>query len=451
MSPTLNVLNQHLSAIQNLLDKFNIGVNAASVYRGIVSQWNFEMTKWKGYVGYFPPSVIEFIKASPLVQLVEIDAPMKLDGLRPTASILSGTGYNGTQGFDISKVTKQSEATWGLDRISRRNSTRTRTYVYPSSAGADVDIYIVDTGVYLDHPEFEKRAIWGAYFNSNGSVATPPPGGDDEGHGTHVAGIAAGKTYGVAKKSRIIAVKVLDKNGYGLVSTIALGIQWAINNTMTTNRRSVINLSLGGERADAKQDSILGRTVQFGTEKGIVFAAAAGNEGIDACNFSPGNLPSLITVGALNELDQRANFSNYGSCVSLYAPGTLITSSLPVTSTSVSKEPIGSGNGTSQACPHVSGVMALILSERKNATTAEVYAALFEAATYGALQASSLQDGDPNLIAYVGFDGVSGNSSIVDIKPSANQNSGTNLPDFNELQSYDFWMIVAYVIRFVWA
>ncbi|KAJ1537113.1 serine protease [Nowakowskiella sp. JEL0078] len=421
--------------------------NLTSIYRGIVSEFNYKATQWKGYIGYFPQVVIDYLKTNALVQLVEADGPISKSGARPLSSILSGSNYVGSDGFNSNKVLKESGSSWNLARISSRNSTDTTTFVYPSSSGENIDVYIVDTGIYLQHDEFEGRAIWGTWVTENGTSTSIPTNGDDEGHGTNVAGIVAGKTYGVSKKSRVIAVKVLDKTGNGLVSTIVAGIQWAINNTATTNRRSVINMSLGGASStgSSQESTILNRAIKSGMDRGILFTVAAGNDNKDACSSTPANSPDAFTVGSIDNLDFRSNFSNYGSCVSIYAPGSSIPAAYIPKSTG-DKSSIALGSGTSQACPHVAGVMALILGENKNATWQEVYSMIFQAATYGKLK--GLMQDDPNLLLYTGFDGISGNSSLLDVKNSNNTNSV--VPSLQTLASSNFWSVVLIVLEHVW-
>ncbi|KAI8806991.1 peptidase S8/S53 domain-containing protein [Cladochytrium replicatum] len=442
-------LTEHLSAVQSILDKLDIDVNATSVFRGIAGKFNKAVLNFNGYYGAFPTVVIDYLKKSPLVSVIEKDAVVSTGGIRPSASILAGTNYNGTEGFNQNAVLVQrTGVSWNLDRVSRRQGPAVvasqRRFVYPTSAGKGVDIYILDTGVLTSHEEFEGRATWGAYFTEAGQQSTKPANEDADGHGTNVASIAAGKTYGVAKDANIIAVKVLDDKGSGLISTIVAGIQWALTQAGTSGRRSVINMSLGGENSKSSgTTSAIGRAIKAGFDAGVVFAVAAGNDGVDACNYTPSNLDYVVTVGASSNSDGRASFSNYGSCVSIYAPGTNIQGAYSGGSsfTGSRTAAVAVGNGTSQACPHVSGVMALILAESKNATPSAVYSTVMQSATFGAL--TGLNATDPNLLLYTGFGSVAGNTSAIDLTTDSNSGGSSSVfPSGALMGSLDFWKAV---------
>ncbi|KAG5440047.1 hypothetical protein PCK2_000655 [Pneumocystis canis] len=215
--------------------------------------------------------------------------------------------------------------------------------------------YVIDTGINIEHNDFEGRAKWGITIPSNNDDI------DDNGHGTHVAGIIAGSKYGVAKNAVIIAVKVLNGDGTGFLSDVIKGIEWATNMHLkdieslennTLFKGSVANLSLGGVKS-----SILDYFVDVAVSLGLHFTVAAGNDNDDACKYSPASSESAITVGATTVLDNRASFSNYGKCVDIFAPGqniisTWIGSNLAIKSLS----------GTSMASPYVCGLLAYFLS-----------------------------------------------------------------------------------------
>ncbi|WP_203897781.1 S8 family peptidase [Virgisporangium aliadipatigenens] len=256
----------------------------------------------------------------------------------------------------------QTAAEWGLDRIDQRDLPLGKTYVYPNTA-ANVTAYVVDTGVRLTHGEFAGRATSGYDFVDRDADA-----GDCQGHGTHVAGTVAGRTYGVAKAAKIVSVRVLGCDGSGSYSGIIAGVDWVTKNAA---KPAVVNMSLGGT-ASAALDAAVKKSIAAG----ITYAVAAGNENTNACNVSPARTPEAITVGATDPADRRASFSNYGSCLDIFAPGVGILSSTKTSNTSTGKM-----SGTSMATPHVAGAIALYLSTHPGATPAQVRDALVAAAT----------------------------------------------------------------------
>jgi subtilisin family serine protease len=249
---------------------------------------------------------------------------------------------------------------WGLSRISKRTLPIAEdNYFYPDRAGAGTHIYVIDTGIQVDHPEFEGRATFGAAFTENELTEV-----DGNGHGTHCAGTVASKSYGVAKKANVIAVKVLDTQGSGSYAGVIAGINWAVNDAVEKGYigKSAASMSLGGGRSNAVNDA-----VAAGVRAGLPFTVAAGNSyKSDACNYSPASEPSAYTVGASDSSDKLAYFSNIGPCVDIIAPGVDILSTW-----------INSGtlsiSGTSMATPHVAGVFALALAEKKFNSPNELY------------------------------------------------------------------------------
>ncbi len=254
---------------------------------------------------------------------------------------------------------------WGLDRI---DGTLDNKFYYPSSAGEGVNIYIIDSGIRNTHENFNGRATLD-FDAFNGSI---PYGYDCDGHGTHVAGTAAGLYTGVARKANIHSVRVLDCEGWGFTSQIVAGINWVAQNHV---KPAVANMSLGGWKSPA-EDAAVSKAIA----KGVTFVVAAGNDGesgviggVDygnACNYSPARVPGAITVGATNSSDNRASFSNYGKCVDIFAPGDNIYSSVMDSNSSYES----GWSGTSMAAPHVTGVAALFLSNNPKAKPAQVTA-----------------------------------------------------------------------------
>ncbi|MCC3651075.1 S8 family peptidase [Streptomyces sp. S07_1.15] len=256
---------------------------------------------------------------------------------------------------------------WGLDRIDQTSRSRDGVYSYPDSAGEGVTVYVIDTGVRVTHQDFGGRASLGYDAIDGDNSAT-----DGHGHGTHVAGTVAGAAHGVAKKARIVAVRVLDNNGSGTTAGVVAGIDWVQRNA---SGPSVANMSLGGG-ADAALDA----AVRSAIASGVTFAVAAGNSAANAANYSPARVQEAITVAASTSSDSEPYYSNYGSVVDLYAPGSSITSAWRSSDTSTNTI-----SGTSMASPHVAGAAAIYLGRHTGATPAQVASALSSGATAGAI------------------------------------------------------------------
>jgi subtilisin family serine protease len=204
----------------------------------------------------------------------------------------------------------ESGATWGLGRISHRSKGSTE-YDFDSSSGAGTCSYIIDTGVYAAHPELEGRATMVKSYIAGADS-------DDNGHGTHVAGTIGSKTYGVAKKTNIYAIKVLDSSGSGAWSDIVDAIQSAVTDSKSRSCPNgiVVNMSLGGGKQQSVNDA-----VAAAVDAGLFFAVAAGNDGADFSTTSPASEPKAFAVGASDNADKLASFSNYGKTLGVIAPG----------------------------------------------------------------------------------------------------------------------------------
>ncbi|OMH84827.1 Subtilisin-like protease [Zancudomyces culisetae] len=323
-----------------------------------------------GYSGTFEPKLIEFIKNSDEVEYVEKDQVVYASDL-------------------------QSGAPWGLARVSQRAGLTISNYdkyYHDPKGGNGVLAYVVDTGVNIEHQDFEGRAEWGK---------TVPFGDEDidgNGHGTHVAGTIAGKKYGIAKKAKVIAVKVLRSNGSGSMSDVVAGVSFVAKDAKERAVKaskagkvlnSVANMSLGGGYSRA-----LNQAVDEAVSNGIHFVVAAGNDNRDACSYSPASSASAITVGSTDLSDNRSSFSNFGPCVNVFAPGRNILSTW-IGSKTASR----SISGTSMASPHVCGLAAYFLSlADQPLTTSQLAKLITESATKGIV--TSPGAGSPNLLIY---------------------------------------------------
>jgi subtilisin family serine protease len=275
----------------------------------------------------------------------------------------------------------EDDATWGLDRSDQRDLPLDKTYTAPND-GSGVNVYVIDTGIYAEHSDFGGRASVGT-----DTVGDGQDGKDCHGHGSHVAGTIAGEKWGLAKKATVFGVRVLDCQGSGSTESVVAGIDWV---TQNAKKPAVANMSLGGGADDA-----LDAAVKKSVEAGVTYAVAAGNENADACEGSPSREPSALTAGATDDTDKRAEFSNFGKCVDLFAPG------VDITSVGISDpDATDTMSGTSMASPHVAGGAALYLSEKPDATPEEVATALTTLATPDKVQDPGTDS--PNALLYVG-------------------------------------------------
>ncbi|MER7695046.1 MULTISPECIES: S8 family serine peptidase [unclassified Streptomyces] len=287
--------------------------------------------------------------------------------------------------FTVS-ATQNNPPSWGLDRIDQKNLPLDQRYTYPDSAGQGVTAYVIDTGVRISHSDFGGRAFNGYDAVDNDNVAQ-----DGHGHGTHVAGTVAGTAYGVAKKAKIVGVRVLDNNGSGTTAGVVAGIDWVTANAV---KPAVANMSLGGGA-----DSVLDAAVRRSIASGVTYAVAAGNESTNASTKSPARVGEAITVGSTTSSDARSSFSNYGSVVDIFAPGSSITSAW-----NSSDSATNTISGTSMASPHVAGAAALYLAENPGSTPAQVSSGLVAAASTGVV--GNPGSGSPNRLLNVGGGGT---------------------------------------------
>ncbi|MEU0191569.1 S8 family peptidase [Streptomyces afghaniensis] len=278
--------------------------------------------------------------------------------------------------------TQPSPPSWGLDRIDQKNLPLNSSYTYPDSAGEGVTAYVIDTGVRITHSDFGGRASYGYDAVDNDNTAQ-----DGHGHGTHVAGTVAGGAYGVAKKAKVVGVRVLNNSGQGTTAQVVAGIDWVAQNAV---KPAVANMSLGGPG-----DTAIDTAVRNAITSGVTFVVAAGNESTNASTRSPARVTEAVTVGATTSSDAKASYSNYGSVLDLFAPGSSITSAW-----NTSDSATNTISGTSMASPHVAGAAALHLADNPAATPAQVSSALTAAATTGVV--TSPGTGSPNRLLNVG-------------------------------------------------
>ncbi len=293
----------------------------------------------------------------------------------------------------MTTVATQSNATWGLDRSDQRALPLSTTYTYELT-GAGVRTYIIDTGIRFSHSEFGGRATSGYDAVDGGSAD------DCNGHGTHVAGTVGGNLYGVAKNVALVAVRVLDCQGSGTTSGVIAGVDWVTANRVLP---ASANMSLGGGAS-----STLDAAVKNSIASGVTYAVAAGNGDFlgrqqDACNGSPSRVPEAITIGATDNTDKKASWSNYGNCVDFFAPGVGITSAWYQNDTQTNTI-----SGTSMAAPHVAGAAALYLEANPGASPLTVRNALYDNTTKGIVTSSSTTNN--HLLYTLGFGGGTPNN-----------------------------------------
>jgi subtilisin family serine protease len=271
----------------------------------------------------------------------------------------------------------QTNPPWGLDRIDQRNRPLSASYTY-NWTGSGVRAYIIDTGIRTTHTQFGGRA-------SNVFDAFGGSGADCNGHGTHVAGTVGGSTYGVAKSSLLRGVRVLDCNGSGSTSGVIAGVDWVRQNRIAP---AVANMSLGGGVSTA-----LDTAVNNLHNAGVTIAVAAGNSNANACNSSPARAVNAITVGSTTSTDARSSFSNIGTCLDLFAPGSSILSAWFTSNTATATL-----SGTSMASPHVAGVAALYKQANPSASSTTIRNAIVNNATTGVV--TNAGSGSPNRLLY---------------------------------------------------
>ncbi|WP_370074310.1 S8 family serine peptidase [Nocardioides sp.] len=309
-----------------------------------------------GFSARLPQRALEALQHRPGVAFIEADQTLSIDAT-------------------------QTGATWGLDRIDQRDLPLNGSYTYDRT-GSGVTAYIIDTGILAGHSEFGGRVQSGYTAISDGRGTS-----DCNGHGTHVAGTVGGSTYGVAKQVTLRPVRVLDCSGSGSTSGVIAGVDW-VTSHHAAGAPAVANMSLGGGVSSA-----LDTAVSNSIADGVTYAVAAGNENTNACNGSPSRVAAAITVGSTTSTDARSSFSNYGSCLDLFAPGSSITSAWYTSTTATHTI-----SGTSMATPHVAGVAALYLQGSPSASPSTVTSAIVGGSTTGKVTGAG--SGSPNRLLH---------------------------------------------------
>nr|BAU20375.1 protease [Actinomadura sp. RD001933] len=326
--------------------KKGVSVDSTVSKRGIRTQYRFGKVL-NGFSAKLTDAQLAKLRTTPGVASIEQDAVIKAD------------------------ATQTNPPSWGIDRIDQTNLPLSNSYTY-NSTGAGVNAYIIDTGIYTAHPNFGGRA-------TNVYDALGGNGQDCNGHGTHVAGTVGSTSYGVAKSVNLRGVRVLNCSGSGTTSGVIAGMNWVAGNHV---KPAVANMSLGGGYS-----SSINTAANNLANAGVFLAAAAGNENTNACNRSPASAANATTVAASTSTDARASYSNYGSCVHLYAPGSSITSTWLNGGTNTI-------SGTSMATPHVAGVAALYKATYGDASFSTIRSWLTSNATSGVITGNP--SGTPN-------------------------------------------------------
>ncbi|KAI3639768.1 hypothetical protein MIR68_002082 [Amoeboaphelidium protococcarum] len=340
---------------------FGLSASAESAHNPVLHKYSF------GYAAKMDDYLIDMVRGMPEVDIVEPNCIGHVVG-------------------------KQSNPqNWGLKRISqRRDNWFHRTYSYPDHAGNGTTVYIIDTGVDVDHSEF-KRAD-GSSNARHGVSFIRGVDTDDHGHGTHVGSTVGGLLSGVAKSAEIVGIKVCDSKARCALSDAIAGIEFAIKDRARKGRTEtdIANVSLGW----AYTQRSLERAMKAATDSGILFAVAAGNSQQDACYSSPSQFSVVVTVAASSFWDNEASFTNYGDCCDLYAPGVFIKAGIP-------GNRFESMSGTSMASPHVAGALALLASGNKGASVDKLRSLLLEQATKDVINVESSHQGTPNKLLFV--------------------------------------------------
>jgi subtilisin family serine protease len=345
---------------------------------GLPVQWKYNITKdFMGYSAALLDEQLEMVRNDPIVKEVHYDHAVHV--------------FDHQQGE--CDTTQNNVRAWGICRAAHvgkvnDHSNALTTYKWNAGkAGNGVDVYVIDTGIRTTHTDFEGRAVWGRNFVD--SVTT-----DDNGHGTHCAGTIGGVTVGLARDCRLIAVRVLNRQGSGTLAGVIAGVDWTAQSAAERQVPSVGSMSLGGGKSQPLNDAVLAAI-----KSGVVMVVAAGNDNANACNYSPASLEEAITVGATTTNaandDVRSSFSNYGPCVDFFAPGSNIFS-CGITN----DQAYTTLSGTSMACPHVAGLAAIVLQQNPHLSPERCKEEIINSGNWDIIQ--GINDSKNNALAYNG-------------------------------------------------
>ncbi|HWS32686.1 MAG TPA: S8 family peptidase [Actinoplanes sp.] len=356
-------------------DRYIVTMNdgARSVAAGVLLR---TFGSFPGFVSSMTAAEARRLAADPRVRSVEKDRIVSLAGVQKSPAVVQ----KNQAGVRTNLAAVQKNPVWGLDRIDQRPVKLSTSY-RPSADGDTVHAYVIDTGIRIGHQQFGGRASYGYDFVDGDTNAA-----DCNGHGTHVAGTIGGSTYGVAKKVKLVAVRVLNCKGGGYLSDVIDGVDWVTEHAI---RPAVANMSLGGSDKSPSLDYAVADSIA----SGVTYVVAAGNENVNASWSSPADLPQAVTVAASDRKGKRASFSNYGRGVDLFAPGVGIKSAVAKSNTATATY-----SGTSMATPHVAGAAALILDAYPSWSPAKVQAKLIADSTKGKV---TDRKGTPNRLLYV--------------------------------------------------
>ncbi|KAF9556363.1 serine proteinase [Agrocybe pediades] len=365
---------RHIVLLHDTVDQAQVvsgirNINSPQPGRGVTHQYH----AINGFAGFFDDATLAALQTNPGVLAIVEDSIMY-------TCMVSG------------------HEPWGLGRVSSEHrispadtytsSEMVYSYSYDAQAGSGVDIYVLDTGVRVTHKDFDGRATWSGVFITKPDDDTDSKEVDANGHGTHCAATAIGTKFGVAKLANVLAVKVLNHKGKGSASDIIAGMNHVLDEASNSGRPSVVSMSLGGPGNRALDDA-----ARKLVRHGIHVVVAAGNQNEDSINRSPARGLEVITVGASTILDERADFSNFGHLVNIFAPGVHITSASNKSDTGTAVK-----SGTSMATPHVSGMVAYVISIYGNAAPLIMAHTLRDIAWKGVLNPYTLPCGTPNLL-----------------------------------------------------
>jgi len=318
---------------------------------------------FKGFSGHFSTSFLDNLHSKGIIKIIEPNHQVRISSVQ----------------YDT--------PSYGIDRVDQRDLPLNQTFYYDDLAGEGVQVFVLDTGIRHTHEDFEGRATKGPNY-----VEEDPTDDDYHGHGTHVSGITIGKKFGIAKRARLVHVKVMAGDGGGWISDVTAGVNWIYRQFGNDpNKKYVCNLSMTTVGQGASLDEAISKSVNAG----IVYVAAAGNGQFvpnDACGISPGKNPDVIAVASSDETDTRPDWSNYGKCVAITAPGRAI-----ISTTNLDDKGSRTMSGTSQSSPHVVGAAALLMSHG-NFTPQQVREKILSVATKGVLK--GLLPNTPNLLLF---------------------------------------------------